>query len=419
MNVNNDSIEGQAGDNEKVNGLSSLYTERAKGMHASVIREICKLIARPEVRSMAGGWPDPQTFPAAKIAEIAAELFTEKPESVLQYGTSEGYEFLREELARFVKRRDGIDVAVDEIVLTHGSTQGIELAARILLEPGDVAFVGLPTYFGGSETCAGYGAELVGVPLDDYGMIPEALGERLEEAVSAGKRPKLVYVIPDYQNPTGATMPVERRRAMVELANRYNIAIIEDNPYRDLCFTGKPLPPIKAFDTEGRVVYLRSFSKIFCPGFRLAMAIGEKDMVRKMVIARQFEDCCVNSFGQYLLYEFVKRGHIDEQIEINARFYKEKRDHLLALLDEHFPDTVRWNRPEGGFFVFVHMGEGFDSEEFLHEAVDQNVAFVAGPPFFIDDSGRDTFRLSFAQLGMSEMEEAVAVLGRLLKEKTK
>jgi 2-aminoadipate transaminase len=194
--------------------------------------------------------------------------------------------------------------------------------------------------------------------------------------------------------------------------------IVEDNPYRNLCFSGVPLPPLKAYDTEGRVIYLRSFSKIFCPGFRLAFAVGEEDVIRRMVIARQFEDCCTNMFGQYVLLEFVSGGLLDEQIEKNRRHYREKRDHLLASLERYFPKTVRWNKPEGGFFVFVFMPEDLDSETLLREAVDQNVAFVAGTPFFVDGSGRNTFRLSYAQLGKQAMEEAVAVLGQLLKERT-
>jgi len=399
-------------------GISDLYARRAKEVQASAIREICKLVARPEVKSMAGGWPDPETFPVEEIKELSSKLLTEKAHLVLQYGASEGLMELRETLTDWVARREGIDFSLDNIIITHGSTQGIELAAKILIEQGDVAFVGLPTYFGGSGACQTFGAELVGIPLDEHGMIPEILEERIKEAVSSGRRVKLVYVIPDFQNPTGSTLPLERRRRIVELANEYNLAIIEDNPYRDLCFSGEPLPPIKHFDTEGRVIYLRSFSKIFCPGFRLSFVIAEKDVIRRMVIARQFEDACANMFGQYLLNDFIREGYLDKQIEKNSAHYKKKRDRLLSLLDEHFPSTVKWNRPEGGFFVFVHMPEGMDGEALLHEAVDQDVAFVAGSPFFIDGSGRNTFRLSYAQLSIEEMAEAVEVLGGLLSERT-
>jgi len=399
-------------------GLSNLYARRAREVDASAIREICNLVSKREICSMAGGWPDPDTFPAAEIKEIADTILTGYPDKALQYGASEGVAALRETLARWVAERDGIACETENVLVTHGSAQGMELAAKVLLEPGDVAFVGLPTYFGGTGACKTFGAELVGVPLDDDGMNTDILAERIEAVKAAGKRGKLIYVIPDFQNPTGATLPVERRRRIVELANANDLAVIEDNPYRNICFSGEPLPPIKSFDTEGRVVYLRSFSKIFCPGFRLAFAVAEADMLRKMVIARQFEDCCTNVFVQYILLEFISRGLLDERIEKNSRYYKEKRDILLAALDEHFPDTVRWNRPDGGFFVFVHLPEGMCGEELLRLAVDRDVAFVAGAPFYIDGSGKNTFRLSYAQSGENAMKKAVSIIGRLIEERT-
>ena len=399
-------------------GLSNLYARRAREVDASAIREICSLVSKREICSMAGGWPDQRTFPAKEIIDITATVLTEYPEKALQYGASEGVAAFREKLAEWTSERDGVPCTPDEILVTHGSAQGMELVAKVLLERGDVAFVGLPTYFGGTGACKTFGAELVGVPLDDDGMRTDILEERIKAVRADGKTAKLVYVIPDFQNPTGATMPIERRKKIVELANTYDLAVIEDNPYRNICFSGEPLPPIKAFDTEGRVVYLRSFSKIFCPGFRLAFAVGEKDMIRKMVVALQFEDCCSNTFVQYILLEFMNRGLLDERIEKNRAYYKKKRDILLDALDEHFPDTVRWNRPNGGFFVFVHLPEGMCGEELFHQAVDQNVAFVAGAPFYIDDSGRNTFRLSFAQSDEEAMRKAVSVIGRLIKEQT-
>jgi 2-aminoadipate transaminase len=399
-------------------GLSNLYARRAREVDASAIREICSLVSKREICSMAGGWPDPRTFPAEEIIDITAKVLTEYPEKALQYGASEGVAAFRERLAEWTSQRDGITCNPENILVTHGSAQGMELVAKVLLERGDVAFVGLPTYFGGTGACKTFGAELVGVPLDDDGMNTDILAERIEAVRAAGKTAKLIYVIPDFQNPTGATLPIERRKRIVELANTYDLAVIEDNPYRNLCFSGEPLPPIKAFDTEGRVVCLRSFSKIFCPGFRLAFAIGEEDMIRKMVVALQFEDCCSNTFVQYILLEFINRGLLDERIEKNKEYYREKRDILLRALDDHFPDTVRWNHPDGGFFVFVHLPEGMCGEELFRRAVDRNVAFVAGAPFYIDGSGKNTFRLSFAQSDEEAMKKAVSVIGRLIKEET-
>lgn len=398
-------------------GISHLFARRAREVQASAIREICKLIAKPEVRSLAGGWPDPATFPVEEIREISRRVLEEKPDMVLQYTTSEGLPELRNFLAGWIKKTDGVECTPEELFITHGSAQGMELAAKILIEPGDVALVGLPTYFGGSGACQTFGAELVGVPLDDGGMIPEALEEELAAVKQAGKTAKLVYVIPDFHNPAGTAMPAERRKSLVAIASRHDLAIVEDNPYRDLRYSGETIPPIKAFDTEDRVIYLRSFSKIFCPGLRLAFCVAHADAIRRMVIARQFEDCCANAFGQYILYEFCKQGLLDKQIEKNCEHYRKKRDVLLRAVDRHFPPQVRWNHPDGGFFVFVHLPEGLDGEELLREAVARNVAFVAGAPFFVDGGGKNTLRLSFAQSEPAVMEEAVEVLGKVLKER--
>jgi len=400
------------------NALAHLYARRAREVKASAIREICKLIARPEIRSLAGGWPDPATFPVDAIREICTELLDERPDLVLQYGTSEGLPELRSALVDWLGRRDGIECSEDQLVVTSGSAQGMELAAKILIDEGDVVFVGLPTYFGGSGAAQTFGAELVGVPVDDHGIDPDRLEDALEATLAAGKRAKLIYVIPDFQNPTGTCLPLERRQRLIALANHHDLAIVEDSPYRDLCFSGEPPPPLKALDTEDRVIYLRSFSKIFCPGFRLAATVGPAEAVRRMVIARQFEDCCSNVFGQYVLSRFMQRDLLDRQIEKNRNHYKGKCDELLGAMSRHFPSSVRWNRPEGGFFVFVHLPGGLDGEDLLREAVERNVAYVAGAPFFVDGGGKNTLRLSFAQSDPETIEEAIAVLGRLIAERT-
>jgi 2-aminoadipate transaminase len=403
-------------DNGLPEGISHLYARRAREVQASAIREICKLIAKPEVRSLAGGWPDPATFPVEEIEEISRRVLEEKPDLALQYTTSEGLPELRGFLADWVKKTDGVDCTPDELFITHGSAQGMELAAKILIEPGDVALVGLPTYFGGSGACQTFGAELVGVPLDDNGMSMELLEEKIAGVEREGKTAKLVYVIPDFHNPAGTAMPAERRKSLVEIASRHDLVIVEDNPYRDLRYSGETIPPVKAYDTEDRVIYLRSFSKIFCPGLRLAFCVAHADAIRRMVIARQFEDCCANAFGQYVLFEFCRRGLLDKQIEKNCEHYRKKRDVMLRSIQKHFPEQVRWNNPDGGFFVFVHLPDGLDGEELLHEAVERNVAFVAGAPFFVDGSGKSTLRLSFAQSEPEVMEEAVEVLGKVIKK---
>ena len=399
--------------------VTDLLARRAHEVKASAIREICKLIAKPSIRSLAGGWPDPATFPVSGLSEIVSDVLETKPDLALQYTTSEGLTELREFLAEWITRVDGIACTPDDLVITHGSAQGMELAAKIFIEDGDVAFVGLPTYFGGSGACQTFGAELLGIAVDEAGMDTVALEREVLRAREAGKRPKLVYVIPDFQNPAGTTMSAERREHLARIAEEHDLVVAEDSPYRDLRYSGKDLPPVKSFDSSGRVIFLRSFSKIFCPGFRLAVTLANAELVRRMVIARQFEDCCAAAFGQYVLYEFCKRGLLDEQIVKNRDHYREKRDRLLAALKKHFPPEVEYNEPDGGFFVFVHLPADLDGEELLRAAVDENVAFVAGAPFFIDGGGKNTLRLSFSQADSDVIESAVADLGRLLADRVK
>jgi 2-aminoadipate transaminase len=397
--------------------IESLLVERARTVMPSAIREICKLCEQPGMRSLAGGWPDPQTFPVERITSIINDLLAGEAGRCLQYATSEGLGGLRQWLAGWLKENDGLACSTEELLITHGSAQGMELAAKIFLEPGDVALVGLPTYFGGTGACKTFGARVVGVRVDPQdGLDCDELARKVESEQCAGRRPKLVYVIPDFDNPTGSSMPAGNRKRLVEIAEKYNLIIVEDSPYRDLYFDRPPPPPIKSFDRQGRVIFLRSFSKIFCPGFRLGLALGEAQIVRRMVIARQFEDCCTAAFSQYVLEQFCRRGFLEEQIRLNREFYRRKRDLLLELLKQHFPANVKWNRPGGGFFIWVELPAGQDAEELLQKSLGRRVAFVSGAPFFVDGSGKNTLRLSYAQASEEELRQAAADLGAVLKE---
>ncbi len=398
--------------------LAAQMAERTRRVQASAIREICKICGQPGMRSLSGGWPDPETYPVERISGIISDVLKSDAAQALQYGTSEGLEQLRSWLAGWIGDHDGVRCSAEQMVITHGSAQGMELSAKVFLDAGDVAFVGLPTYFGGTGACQTFGAELEGIPVDaEKGMDIEALRRRAKAVRESGRRAKLVYVIPDFQNPTGATMPVDNRRQLLQVAREHDLVIVEDSPYRDLCYDGSPPPPLKAFDEDGRVIYLRSFSKIFCPGFRLGVALGAEEIVRRMVIARQFEDCCPAAFGQHVLLEFCRRGFLQEQIEFNRKHYREKRDLLRRALEQHFPAGVRWNQPRGGFFFWVELPRQLDAEELLQRALERKVAFVPGASFFIDGGGRHTLRLSFAQASPAEIEAAASELGALLRER--
>ncbi len=393
------------------------YSENIKKMKASAIREICKLIAKPEVISLAGGWPDPATFPVKEAQEIITDILKHNYQFALQYGTTEGLPAFREYMAHWAKQHEQVKLTADNIILTTGSTQGMDLAGKTLIDPGDVVLVGLPTYFVGAFTI--YGAKVEGIPLDENGMQIDRLEERLKTLDKNNQKAKLVYIQPNFQNPTGATLPLERRQKVIKLADQYDFLIVEDNPYGDLNFDGKFLPPLKALDHSERVIYLRSFSKVFSPGIRLAWVAGEENIIRKMVIAKQYIDACSNTLSQYLMYEFCKRGYLETQIKKNIVFYKAKRDFMLEALEKYFPKSVQWNRPLGGFFIFIRLPQYLDAEEIFSDTIDSNVAFVPGRPFSIDDSGRNTMRLSYAQSTNEEIEKAIRVIGQVIKKRLK
>lgn len=381
----------------------------------SAIREICRLVAIPNIRSLAGGWPDPAVFPTAEIRTILDEDLRTAGSQALQYGATEGLLELRQLLARQAAA-EGLALTPEHLMLTQGSQQAMDLAAAAFLDPGDVAIVGCPTYVGGTGAFATVGAELVGVPVDAEGIDPDALHKRLR-ALAARKRPaRLLYVIPNFQNPDGSMMPLERRRALVDLAERYDFVIVEDDPYGALRFEGEELPSLAALDTAGRVILARSFSKTVSPGLRLAWVAAAPEVVRRLGVVKQYRDCCSGNLSQQVVLGFLKRGLFEPYLARLRGHYRAKRDRMLAALDRHFPATARWNRATGGFFVWITLPDGLDGEELLQAALKRMVAFVPGRPFHVDGSGGNTIRLSFSQSDDATIETAVADLGEALRE---
>ena len=396
--------------------MKHLYSREARAAQPSAIRDICALVARPEVCSLAGGWPDPAKFPITAIRRIFDDLMVRHGDQMLQYGSTEGLEDLRQMLAERMKIEGMADAAPDNLIITHGSAQGMHLATQVFIDRKDVVIVGLPTYFGGPGAVRSRGGKVVGVPVDRDGLNPDCLREEIKRLKAAGKRVKGVYVIPNFQNPAGVTLSLERRRQLVGLAETHDLVVFEDDPYADLRFEGDRLASLKSMDRNGRVIHLRSLSKTFVPGFRLGWAYGESGAIRQMAVAKQFSDAATNTPAQYILLEFIRRGLLDRQIQDNIKFYRTKRDFMLAQMDRHFPREATWNRPRGGFFIFVNLPKNMDAEELFQRAVDKDVAFVTGQPFFVDGSGRNTFRLSYSQAGEEDMAAAIREIGNLIKD---
>ncbi|CAB1060387.1 hypothetical protein D1BOALGB6SA_5153 [Olavius sp. associated proteobacterium Delta 1] len=398
------------------NHLSHLYSSESLSAQPSAIRDICALVARPEMRSLAGGWPDAASFPLAEIRRIFDELMAVRGAQILQYGSTEGLRTLRLKLAKRMRNEGVINAKADNLIITHGSAQGMHLAAQVFVDRNDVVLVGLPTYFGGPGAVRSRGGRVVGVPVDRNGMDTAALQQKVKRLKAAGECVKGVYVIPNFQNPTGVTLSLTRRRQLIRLADEYDLVIFEDDPYGELRFEGRRLPSLKSLDETGRVIHLRSLSKTFVPGMRLGWVYGEKGAIRQMVVAKQFADAATNTPAQHILLEFIRQGLLDKQIQDNTSFYLAKRDFMLEQMAHYFPAPVSWNRPQGGFFIFVYLPPGMDAAELYRRAVEHNVAFVTGQPFFVDNSGHNTFRLSYAQAGKEDIEIAIRVLGNLIKD---
>ena len=394
-----------------------LYSREASGAQPSAIRDLCSLVARPEVRSLAGGWPDPAVFPARAVGRIFSDLLPEFGDRMLQYGSTEGLLELRQVLASKMEAEGIAGADPEDILILHGSAQGMHLAAQVFLDRNDVVMVGLPTYFGGSGAVQSRGGKCAGVVVDRDGLNTEVLDRKVKDLKAAGEQVKGVYVIPSFQNPTGVTLSLDRRRHLVRLAEAHDFMIFEDDPYCELRFEGEPVPSLMSLDEHGRVIHLRSLSKTFSPGMRLGWAAGDRGAIHRMTVAKQFDDCATNTPAQFILLEFIRRGLLDAQIQTNVAHYRAKRDLMLELLERHFPEEVTWNRPEGGFFVFVHLPEKWDAGELFREAVHKDVAFVTGQPFFVDGSGHNTLRLSYSQARPEDIEAAVKEIGALMKER--
>ena len=389
-------------------------SHNAKGMKRSEIRELLKLTRKPGIISFAGGLPAPDLFPIDDIKEMSRIVLEKEGKIALQYGPTEGDNRLREELAKMMNK-DGVNIASDHILIVTSSQQGLDLVGKIFVDPGDVVMTSRPTYVGAIQAFHSYGAKMMGVELDQEGTQTALLEAEIAKLAAKGAKPKFIYEIPDFQNPSGITMSLKRRKELIRIAEKYDLIIIEDSPYRQLRFEGKSEPSLIGMNSE-RVLSLYTFSKILLPGFRLGWMAGPNELIQKAVTAKQSVDLCSSPFNQSILYEYLSRGLLEKQIAIISKAYKEKRDFMLDKMAQHMPKLLglKWTHPHGGLFLWVTMPESMDAGEMFIAAVEKQVAYVVGTAFYPDGGGHNSFRMNFSYSSMAEIEEGVKRLAQVI-----
>lgn len=385
------------------------FSEDVGSFFRSPVREIFKRVDLNSIYSFAGGYPSAETFPLEKIGRTMSEVISKYAGKAFQYGATQGVMELREAVAQ----RYG--VSVDRVQITSSSQQGIDVCTRVLVDPGDVILTSNPSYLGALQSFRSYRADVRGVSHNpDFDGFRREYEAVLAQVKAEGKKVKFLYMIPDFQNPSGETLTLEERRMLAGLAAEHDFLIIEDSPYRELRYEGEDVPTMYSIDPD-RVIHLGSFSKIFAPGFRLGWAIANPEILDKIYVCKQSLDLCPPIFDQYVAAEFLSSGRLDENLKKSIELYKGKRDLLLGLLELHMPEGITWTHPEGGLFLFLTMPEGFDAVKFYDTALDAGVAYVAGEFFHPDRSGKNTMRLNFSFMSPERITEGIKLLAELLR----
>ncbi len=394
--------------------MDYIFSDKVSSLQPSVIREILKFTSDPEVISLAAGNPAPEAFPVKEIAGITARLLAENPINALQYSVTEGYTPLRSRLKERMKKADCFDENSDELIITSGAQQANELACKVLLNEGDTLFCEAPSFIGSLNAFKSYNVNLVGIPMEEDGMKLDAL----EEALRTANKPKLIYIIPNFQNPTGLCTSLEKRKAIYELAKKYGVMILEDNPYGDIRFAGKNIPSIKTMDKDGIVIYSRTFSKTLAPGLRVGYVSAPKPVVQKMVVCKQVSDVHTNIMAQMICDEYLKNYDMDAHLEEIRAIYRHKCGLMLDEIDRNFSKKITVTKPEGGLFIWATLPEGSDMMGFCNTAVQKyKVAVVPGTAFLIHETDKtSSFRLNFSTPTDEQLIKGCEILGKLSKE---
>lgn len=397
------------------NFLENLYSQATFNLKPSPIREMLHMIRRPGMISFAGGMPDPDIFPVEQFKE-AADILDREGKDVLQYGTTEGYMPLKEFLAEWTTPKMGRKLSTDEILITTGSTQIVDLLSWVLIDKGDWVICEEPTFLGATLTMRNHGASFLTVPCDENGMKVDMLPSIIEKARNEGKKVKFIYTIVNFHNPLGCDLSLERRKKLLEIAEKYNLVILEDDPYGYVRFDGEEIPSIFSMDTSERVIFACSFSKILAPGTRVAWCAGNKELIRKMTIFKQGVDVCTSVVAQAMVYEYCRLGHLNSFLPKIVDHYRKKRDAMEEAFQKYLPKgEVKWLTPRGGFFYWLET-PNIKAKDLFEKAIEKKVAFVLGEPFFPNGGGEHNFRMCFTFASKEQTEEGISRLGQALKE---
>ena len=394
---------------------AGLFAARTRVMRSSAMRDLMEITARPEVISLAGGLPDTSTFPPESFAAQMTRIAQESAAQALQYGPTEGFAETKE-CIREVMRAEGMDPDPEDVIVTTGGQQAIDLVAKTLVDPGDVVIAEAPTYPGAVPVFCAYQAETLQVGVDEHGMRVDELEELLDRLAADGRRPKFIYSVPSFQNPAGVTMSAERRRRLVEIARERELLVLEDNPYGLLRFGGEPEEPLYKLDGGDYVLYLGTFSKILSPGIRLGWLCAPPPVMEKIVLGKQAADLCTSTLTQFFVHEYFGEGRWREYVSDLCGIYRERRDAMLGALERFFPAGATWSRPDGGLFLWATLPPYIDTTDLLAKALRENVAFVPGAAAYVDGRGGSSMRLNFSASEPAEIEEGVRRIGAVVAE---
>lgn len=392
-----------------------VFADRVTQLPESDMGLILKVAGMKDVITFAGGLPPANAFPVEDIKRAANDVLTKNGSGALQYGAAPGYQPLREIIAGRMRAR-GVKAEADNVLITCGSQQGLAFLAHMFINPGDIVLIEEPGYIGGIQAFVSYGAQFVGIPMDDQGMRMDILEAKLKELHQQGKYPKFIYTVPTFQNPTSVTMSLKRREALINISKKYDILIVEDNAYGELRYDGEEIPLLKALDDEEKVIHLGSFSKILSPGMRTAWTVAHKDLIARMVDIRQNLDLGPNIFAQTIIAQYCEMGLLESHVQESKNIYKPKRDAMMQAIKKYFPAEVKVNYPQGGFFTWAELPEGMDTQAMFDEVLKEKVAYLSGADFYTSSNVKNTMRLCYSNSTLEQIEEGIKRLGTAIKK---